>query len=216
MNPHGRGVRTRWSLRSILPQPILWFCKGWYIWSKTQLWLRTADTPGNSFMSSSKEISKKKTSHPHVAVSISRKGLSFSFWPEAEEQLIHDVFHGDSHSGLPQVTSQKDLVPVLASVPGTIQAPSVKELSRHQQGKAGAEFGISHTGGWVLQPDFMPPPYKDRKAFHLSSLLFFSWKYLVSVEGLNSGCNIAISNLHFCCSDPQFWFGIVPIQKKWL
>lgn len=85
--------------------------------------------------------------YPHVAVSICRKGWSFSFWPEAEEQLIHDLFHGDSHSGLTQVTSQKDLVPVLSSVPGTVQIPSVRGLLHQQQKEAGAEFGMSHTGG---------------------------------------------------------------------
>lgn len=87
------------------------------------------------------------TSHRHIAVRISSKGWSFSFWPEAKEQLSHDLFHGDTHSGLPQVISQRDLGPVLASGPGTVQTVSVKGLLHHQQGEAGAEFGISHTGG---------------------------------------------------------------------
>lgn len=87
------------------------------------------------------------TSYPHVAIGISMEGWSFSFWPEAKERLIHGLFYGDSHSGLTQVTSQKDLVPVLASVPGTVQTPSVKGLIHHQQKEAGAEFGMSHTGG---------------------------------------------------------------------
>lgn len=91
--------------------------------------------------------SKNMAFYPHVAISISKKGWSLSFWPEAEEQLIHDLFHGDSHSGLTQVTYQEDLVSVLASLPGTVQTPSVKGLLNQQQREAGAEFEMSHTGG---------------------------------------------------------------------
>lgn len=107
-----------------------------------------ADTPGNSFMSTSKQMTLLKKLHAHLAISTFMEGWAFSFWPEAKEQLIHDLFYGDSHSGLTQVTSQKDLVPVLTSVPGTVQTPSVKR-------EAGAEFGMSHT---LLQPGFMSPP----------------------------------------------------------
>lgn len=107
---------------------------------------------------------------PHVAVSISRKAWSFSFWPEAKEQLIQAVFCGGSRSELTQGTSQKDLVPVLPSGPGTVQPPSVKELIHQKQRAADAAFGMSHTGGCLLQPGFMPPPYNT---FHLLFLLFF-------------------------------------------
>lgn len=156
---------------------------------------------------------KKMTSYTQVAISISMEGWSFSFWPEAKEQLIHDLFSSDSHSCLTQVTSQKDLVPVLASVPGTVQTPlSVGSYTINREKQVQNLGCLTQVDDYCRQV-LCPQAYK---AFHLSFLLFFSWKYLVSVEELNSGCKIGISNLHVCCSDPHFWFGIVPTQKKWL
>lgn len=124
------------------------------------------------------------------AVSISRKGWCFSFWPEAKEQLMQAVLCGDNHSGLTQGTSQKGLVPVLPPAPGTAQPPSAKgsnTINRERQLQAlGCLTQVDAYCSQVLCPH---PIILSSFLFAFLHLHFF---HSVSVEGLNSGCKIAV------------------------